>query len=97
MTVIELVKLIKADPGKFLQDDSIFQLRAFLRGFILAKNAEIKDVSEDQKVLERVDKAVRKKYSVLPTAHISTEEILDDFEGENAFRKYLEIWFETIK
>jgi len=95
MTIIDLVGLIKADPSKFLQDDSIFQLRAFLRGFILAKNSEVQGVSEDQKILESVDKAVRRKYCVLPTAHISIEEILDDFEAENAFSKYLEIWFDA--
>jgi len=61
MNVDDLVKLIHADPGRFLQDDSISQLRAFLRGSILAKNVELKGNSEDQRIFESVDTKVRQK------------------------------------
>ena len=92
-----MMELIKSDGDKILQDDCIFQLRAFMRGFVLAKNASSSDLSEDHKIMDRMDAVVRKKYSVLPTSRISVEEILDDFDGENAYEKYLELWFSNVQ
>ena len=96
MNIIKMMELIKSDGNKILQDDCIFQLRAFMRGFVLAKNTSSKEFSEDQKIMERIDKVVRKKYSVLPTSVISVEEIMSDFEGRNAYQEYLKIWFLNV-
>ncbi|TVZ40356.1 hypothetical protein P886_4783 [Alteromonadaceae bacterium 2753L.S.0a.02] len=97
MNISELVELIKENPGRFLQDDCIFQLRAFLRGFLFAKNTLMDRVCSDHKLLEEIDSIIRKEYSVLPTERISIEEILDDFEGKNAFNRYLELWSENVQ
>ena len=96
MNIIQMMELLKVDGDKILQDDCIFQLRAFMRGFVLAKNTSGNGISEDHKIMEKMDEIVRKKYSVLPTSIISIEEIMDDFEGSNAYQEYLNIWFSNV-
>ena len=96
MNIIQMMGLIRNDGEKILQNDCIFQLRAFMRGFILAKNTCGNGISEDHKILERIDEVVRKKYNVLPTSMISIEEIMDNFEGGKAYQVYLNIWFSNI-
>lgn len=96
MNIIELMDIIEDDAGRFLQADCIFQLRAFMRGFVIAKNVSSPTLSFDHQIMDEIDSIVRKEYDVLPSAVISIEEILDDFEAGNAFNKYLEIWAQNV-
>ena len=92
MRLFELIKEIERDPGNFLQSDCIFQLRAFLRGYVFSKNINQKGFSEEHEVLTKFDAQLKERYGVSPEEVVSVEEMLTDFEGENAFQKYLELW-----
>ena len=93
MNLAELMIEIRNSPEKFLQDDCIFQLRAFIRGFIFAKDSSAKIIGDDRKLLDAIDLKIRNKYGIAPSERIAIEEILDDYEGDNALAKYLELWF----
>lgn len=93
MNLCELMLKIRSTPEVFLQDDCIFQLRAFLRGFILAKNTSAQAITQDHKLLESVDSMIKDQYGVNKAEQISIEELLFDHEGKKAFQKYQKLWF----
>jgi len=93
MNLSELMIRIRENPSQFLQDDCIFQLRAFLRGFIFAKNTSANLTTKDHQLLDSIDSKIKSLYGIKEGEIISIEEILDDNEKENAFSKYLEQWF----
>jgi hypothetical protein len=101
MNLIELMRKIRDRPEAFLQDDCILQLRAFIRGFILAKNTSIESentaICEDHKLLDRFDSYVKEKYKIELSERISVEEVLLDTEGKNAYPKYIELWFNYVQ
>jgi len=94
------MKAIEERPGMFLQKDCIFQLRAFIRGFCLAKNVSPRNnndfLCDDHQLLNKFDDSVRKKYRV-NADHISIEETLFDAVGDRAFFKYIELWNKFIE
>ena len=96
MNLSELMVQIRSNPEYFLQDDCIFQLRAFIRGFILAKNTSSQSLTEDHDLHESIDSMIKNQYGVNNTDQISVEELLFDHEGKKAFRTYLELWFKYI-
>jgi hypothetical protein len=93
MNLSELMLKIRETPEAFLQDDRIFQLRAFVRGFILAKNTSSQAITEDHNLLESVDSMIKNQYGIYKTEQVPIEELLFDHEGKKAFQKYLELWF----
>ena len=101
MNLIELMRQIRERPEAFLQDDCIFQLRAFIRGFILAQNVLSKSgtfvICEDNKLLDKFDAYIKDRYKVKPEAQISVEEVLFDAESKEAFFKYIELWFNYVQ
>jgi len=101
MNLIELMLQIRERPEAFLQDDCIFQLRAFIRGFILAQNVSARNdepkICEDHKLLDKFDAYVKEKYNINPEDHIAIEELLFDTEGKEAFFKYIELWFNYVQ
>ena len=96
MNLNELMIQIREKPGSFLQSDCIFQLRAFLRGFVLAKNIESGGICEDHKLLESFGAYVREHYGIGPDDFISVEEIIHDQEQENSYEKHMELWFNYV-
>jgi len=94
MNLSELMIHIKESPGKFLQDDCIFQLRAFIRGFIFAKNSSVKSVTDDHNLLDSIDMKIKRKCGMTSNERVSIEEVLSDNEGDKAFHKYIELWFQ---
>ena len=97
MNLQELMIEIKRSPESFLQDDCIFQLRAFIRGFIFSKNVSTKAIDGDHKLLESIDSKIRNEYGIGKNVKTSIEEILNDIEGENAYKKYIELWFKYVQ
>jgi hypothetical protein len=101
MNLIELMPQIRERPEAFLQDDCVFQLRAFIRGFILAQNISSQDgnlvICEDHKLLDKFDTYTKNRYNVNPSDHVSVEEVLFDAEGKEAFFKYIELWFNYVQ
>lgn len=93
MNLPELMIELRDRPEAFLRDDCIFQLRAFIRGFILARNTAERAISIDHKLLEAFDLELKSEYGVEPSERVSVEELLDEIEKENAFAKYIELWF----
>lgn len=93
MNLSELMQKIRNTPEAFLQDDCIFQLRAFVRGFILAKNTSAQAITEDHILLDFVDSMIKDQYGVNKAEQISIEELLIDHEEKKAFQIYLELWF----
>jgi hypothetical protein len=92
MNLQELMTAIRNKPEVFLQNDCIFQLRAFIRGFIFAQNTAAKAICDDHKLLAAIDLKIKKQYGINPTEKVSIEEILNDSEGENACNKYIDLW-----
>lgn len=84
---------IRNTPETFFQDKCIFQLCAFFRGFILAKNTSTQAITEDHDFLEFVDSMIKDQYGVNKAEQVSIEELLFDHEGKKAFQKYLGFWF----
>ena len=97
MKLSELMLKIRNTPEAFLQDDCIFQLRAFVRGFILAKNTSAQSITEDHILLESIDSIIKNQYGVNKAEQISIEELLFDHEGKKAFQKYLALWFKYLQ
>ena len=92
MTLLDLMRKIERNPANFLQSDCIFQLRAFLRGYIFSKNIEQGAISAEHELLTKFDTQLKESYGVTQGQSISVEELLTDHEGEKAFEKYFEIW-----
>mgnify|MGYP000206264457 CR=1 FL=1 len=96
MNLNELMIHIREKPESFLQDDCIFQLRAFLRGFILAKNIAANGVCDDHKLFERFNEYVRSQYGIDSTEVISVEEVIHDAEQNKSYERYIELWFNYV-
>jgi len=97
MKLQELMLKINKSPESFLQADCIYQLRAFLRGFIFSKNIAIQGLSEDHKTLEEFDLYLKSIYNINSSEKGVIEEFLYEVEGEEAFSKYLEHWLNYAK
>ena len=100
MNISELVCMIETDVEKFLQDDSVFQLMAFLRGYCCARNAEMmrleNQLSQDHLVLESFGEHVRSKFGVI-NEHVSIEEKLTDAAGDRALNLFFDEWNGFLK
>ena len=99
MNIQNLVDLIRENPGKFLQDDSVFQLMAFLRGFCLAKNVTSVQAggnpSLDHTLLDTFGEHIRSTYSSITEA-VSVDEVLTDVSPEAAFELFFKEWSKFI-
>ena len=97
MNLQEVMATMKSKPETFLQNDCIFQLRAFIRGFIFSKNIAAEAICDDHKLLDAVDLQIKELYGIKPGEIISIEEVLDDNEGDKAFDKYIELWHKYVQ
>ena len=95
MNISELICMIETDVEKFLQDDSVFQLMAFLRGYCCARNAEMmrleNRLSQDHLMLEAFGEHVRLNFGKV-NEHVSIEEKLTDVAGDGALRLFFDEW-----
>jgi len=64
MNLSELMILLRDKPESFLQEDCVFQLAAFIRVFILAKNVDAGRLSDDHKLFEGFAAYIRNKYEI---------------------------------
>ena len=97
MNLYQLMILVRDQPESFLREDCVFQLAAFIRGFILAKNIEADGISEDHKIFEDFVVYVRNNYEISYLERGSVEEIVNDAEQKKSFEKYLALWFTYVK
>jgi hypothetical protein len=99
MNLTQLIKTIENNPEKFLQDDCVFQLMAFIRGFMLAKNLQDRSdktyLSEDHILLDSFIAAIRLKYNLVATG--SLDELLTDIADEGAFDLFFAEWNDFIQ
>lgn len=96
MNLEELMIQIRNNPGSILQDDCVFQLRAFMRGFVFAKNVHANGLTDDHKLMEGFSGYVREIYDIDPSEVISVEEIIYDHEQDESFEKHMELWFNYV-
>ncbi len=100
MNLIQLIKAIENNPDKFLQDDCVFQLMAFIRGFIVAKNLQDRSdktyLCDDHILLDSFIAAIRLKYNLVDTQG-SLDELLTDIGDEGAFDLFFAEWNDFIQ
>ncbi|RZQ51179.1 hypothetical protein C1E23_20945 [Pseudoalteromonas phenolica] len=90
-----LINIFQNDPGKFIPQDSIYQLMAFLRGYCFAQNVVAIDSTgkpcQDHELLESFADYIRSQYSY-DGERISIEEVLYEVSPESAFELFFEHW-----